>query len=227
MKIENWKWVFIEPFGKNNTMINEKMMKELIGEELINDEFHVHLMGNLGDRYVITSYIKSIEDGVAITNSGSRYELGEKSKEQLLFDEATSLNNPVLNNWFLGRSEKGKFYISGYKYQDSEFQWICDEVVDQSLDRQSLELKENGETFVDWRSISLCANIEVMLSSSAGIFDGYMPNLSLSQEELAKVFPAINPSKLELESNLTDTLVMIPCKIEQLNTKHNELIKRR
>ena len=120
--------------------------------------------GFVGGKKIVTSTIKKIANHIAITYSGSKYELCEMHPHYKAFCNHIAQNKPVLYNFCIGKirafdnSEyksyelSKKIYVTGNCFMDGKMKFILEEISDINTDNFTLKTSSGIEYFVVWSS---------------------------------------------------------------------------
>lgn len=102
-----------------------------------------------------TSKIAEYGDGFVRTESGSVYELGEKSADYVRFEKALANNVLIITNWALGpidfsKSSTNPYFMQG-KMRNNEREYaFIKEVKYQNLEERIIEFVDGTTAFIDY-----------------------------------------------------------------------------
>jgi hypothetical protein len=224
--IHNWMLSLnrVSPF-----FINKELYERMTERRFINNYSDtVYLMGeykpensNNQKFFALTSSLKLITNGIAITSDGLKIFLKEKSNEYVFFEEAVSNNIPIVYNWIIGVNElkvaenrkqnknntidEKELYISCNMVADGVISYVKDKIIDQNIEESTITLKKNGKVFVSWGSKNTYQSI----------------GLKKYEETVSYQYSEVN-EKVKLKQNQLKTNLNI---IETLLTKKNDLSK--
>lgn len=147
MRLENWAMVT----KSRKTFVTPEMVK--------NQELHIQhviFIGELPESGVVaerrnfkSDVVKTFHDG-GFTTDTAEFLLGKPSKEYAEFVEAVKQGMPIVINWVIGKN----YMLSANLYKNGQITYLCEKVVEQSLEKRTLLLANGKTVYVVWRNIN-------------------------------------------------------------------------
>lgn len=191
MKLENWALVLKRKFDRV-TLANTKDFVpgkfSLVGIVYESSDFERGME-------VVTSRLVKFDEKIAITKSGSYYELGEMSKDYKNFLEACE-SEEIMVAKGINITKNGTFIASEFitgDYSEKEDPEICGAIIAQDLNSNILTLTNmregNFKVYPDWLDIDFELERNIHFAKNKLEFCNYYAKLDLFGEHKNRVMP--------------------------------------
>lgn len=192
--LDDYKVVLVD--SEIYPMINEEMMREATGLELVNEFVPIRLVGIRDGQEIRTSRIIKIEDGIAYSRSGSEIKLGNMSKHYIDFENAVSNKLPIVQSWRMAQSDD-EYLVNGTIFKNGIYREFEDKINGQNEDK-TLNVENQGRVFIDWDCFSRSMRIK-----STDAFDDIRIDFNSPEEKLKSTLYSVD---LSVRKNVEDHL---------------------